>query len=79
MALTKTGIVVSDKMQKTIVIKTISKIKHPLYKKLMSSSQKFKAQNDMGAKIGDKVKIAETKPISKTVYFKVVEIIGKGN
>lgn len=77
MALTKTGTVVSDKMQNTIVVKTVAKIKHPLYKKLMSTSKKFKAHNEIGAKKGDKVKIIETKPISKTVHFKVLEILGK--
>ena len=77
MALTKTGTVVSDKMQTTVVVKTVAKIKHPLYKKLMSTSKKFKAHNEIGAKNGDKVKIIETKPISKTVHFKVVEILGK--
>ena len=77
MALTKTGTVISDKMQNTVVVKTVAKIKHPLYKKLMSTSKKFKAHNEIGAKNGDKVKIIETKPISKTVHFKVVEILGE--
>ena len=77
MAQTKTGTVISDKMQNTIVVKTVAKIKHPLYKKLMSTSKKFKAHNEIGAKIGDIVKIIETKPISRTVHFKVVEILGK--
>lgn len=77
MAQTKIGIVVSDKMKNIVVVKITSKIKHPLYKKLMSRSKKFKAQNGIGAKTGDQVKIIETKPIAKTVHFKIMEILGK--
>lgn len=75
MAQVKTGIVVSDKMAGTVVVKTTAKIKHPLYKKQVTKSKKFKAHNEMSAKNGDTVKITETKPYSKSVYFKVTEII----
>lgn len=75
MAQVKTGIVVSDKMTSTVVIKTTAKIKHPLYKKQMTKYKKFKAQNVKGVKTGDIVKIIETKPISKTVHFKILEVI----
>lgn len=78
MAQTKIGVVVSDKMQQTVIVKTTSLIKHPLYKKQMSRSSKFKAQNKIGAKLNDKVKIMETKPVAKTIHFKVLEILEKG-
>ena len=70
-----TGIVVSDKMNKTVSV-SIDRIKvHPLYKKRSIIKKKFHAHNDLGAKIGDKVKIVSVRPISKTVKFKVLEII----
>ena len=77
MAQVKVGTVVSDKMANTVVITTVYKTRHPLYKKQITRSKKFKAHDDMGAKIGDVVKISETKPISKTVNFKVIEIVKK--
>lgn len=71
----KTGVVVSDKMEKTIVVKITSRVKHPLYKKLMTKSKSIKAHDELGVKIGDKVKIVETKPFSKTVNFKTLEVV----
>lgn len=75
MAQTKQGVVVSDKMTKTVTVKIVSKVKHPLYKKQMTRSKKIKAHNDVGAKVGDMVKISETKPYSKSVNYKVMEVI----
>lgn len=75
MAKTKTGIVVSDKMQSTIVVKIMTKVKHPLYKKQITRSKKIKAHDELGAKMGEKVMIVQTKPYSKTVFFKVVEVV----
>lgn len=75
MAQTKIGIIISEKMEKTVVVKVVSKVKHPLYKKLMTKSKKIKAHNEITAKLGDKVKISQTKPYSKTVHFKIVEVI----
>lgn len=69
----KQGKVVSNKMQNTVVVVVEQKVKHPLYKKLINKSAKIKAHDETGAKIGQVVKITETKPYSKTVHFKVVE------
>lgn len=72
---TKIGSVVSNKMQKTVVVEVIARIKHPLYKKLIKRTARFKARDEIGTQIGQKVKIVETKPFSKEVHFKVVETI----
>ena len=71
----KIGTVLSDKMQKTIVVKVEMKTKHPLYKKIITRSKKIKARDDLGAKVGQTVKITETRPIAKNVNFKVTEVI----
>ncbi|MEK7580723.1 MAG: 30S ribosomal protein S17 [Patescibacteria group bacterium] len=71
----KTGIVTSNKMEKTVVVKIVSKVKHPLYKKLITKSKNIKAHDELGVQVGDKVKIIETKPISKTVHFKTTEVV----
>ena len=71
----KVGTVISDKMEKTVVVKVTAKVKHPFYKKLITRSAKFKAHDEIGAKIGQTVKIVETKPLSKDVHFKVLEIL----
>jgi len=75
MAQIKVGLVESTKMQKTIVVKVKSMVKHPLYKKLIKRSKKIKAHDEIGVNVGDKVKIVETKPISKDVNFKVLEVV----
>lgn len=75
MAQNKIGIVESRKMQKTVVVKIESTVKHHLYKKLIKRSKKIKAHSEIGVVVGDKVKITETKPISKNVNFKIVEVI----
>lgn len=75
MAQNKVGIVESTKMQKTVVVKIESMVKHPLYKKLIKRSKKIKAHDEIGVSVGDKVKIVETKPLSKDVNFKVMEVI----
>ncbi|BEP30118.1 30S ribosomal protein S17 [Helicovermis profundi] len=72
------GTVVSDKMDKTIVVKFETRVRHPLYGKRVKKSIKFKAhdeKNECG--IGDKVKIMETKPLSKDKRWRLVEIIEK--
>lgn len=72
------GIVVSDKMQKTVVVKTVRVSKHPKYSRIMKSSNKFKAHDESGlAKIGDTVRLEETRPISKDKRFRVVSVIKK--
>ena len=67
------GVVVSDKMNKTVVVKVSRFVKHPLYGKFYQVSKKYKAHDeDNKYKIGDKVDIVETRPISKDKFFKVV-------
>ena len=73
----RVGIVVSDKMDKTIVVAITERVKHPLYKKIISRTKKLKAhdeKNECG--IGDKV-LAETRPLSKEKCWRLVEIIEK--
>lgn len=69
----KEGTVISNKMKNTVVVKVDSTIKHPLYKKLIARSKKIKAHDEIGVKIGQKVKIIESKPISGDVHFKVIQ------
>lgn len=73
------GRVVSDKMEKTIVVKVETFKKHPLYKKNVLSTMKIKAHDENSqAKIGDLVKIMETRPLSSTKRFRLVEVIERG-
>ncbi len=75
---TRVGVVSSDKMDKTVVVTVKDKIKHPLYKKSVNRTIKFKAhdeKNECG--VGDKVLIMETRPLSKDKRWRVVEIIEK--
>ena len=68
------GEVVSTKMQKTVVVRVERKFRHPLYKKVIKRHKKFKAHNEkFDLKEGDLVKIKETRPISKTKHFEVIE------
>ena len=71
---TLTGKIVSDKMQKTIVVAVEMLKRHPIYGKSIRNTRRFKAQNDAGAKLNDIVTIEECKPISKEVVWKVKEI-----
>ena len=75
---TMVGKVVSDKMDKTVVVSIQDNVKHPLYKKIIKRTVKFKAhdeKNECG--IGDRVMIMETRPISKDKNWRVVQIIEK--
>lgn len=75
---TRTGVVVSDKMDKTVVVAIKTKVRHPLYGKMVNRTRKFKAHdenNECG--IGDTVKIMETRPLSKDKHWRLVEIIEK--
>ncbi len=73
---TKIGVVVSDKMDKTCVVAVVSNVKHPLYKKVVKVTKKFKAHDENNdCHIGDTVEIMETRPISKTTYFRVLRIV----
>lgn len=73
---TKTGYVVSDKMEKTRVIEVVSLTRHPFYKKTIKKTNKFMAEDSTNdTKSGDLVKIAETRPISKNKSWRIIEII----
>ena len=75
---TKIGVVVSDKMDKTCVVAVTSNVKHPLYKKVVKVTKKFKVHDEENTcKIGDVVEIMETRPISKTVHFRFLRMIEK--
>lgn len=75
---TRVGTVVSDKMDKTVVVAIQDNVKHPLYKKIIKRTVKFKAHDEENAcGVGDKVKIMETRPLSKDKRWRVVEIIEK--
>ena len=74
----RVGIVVSDKMDKTIVVAVSERVKHPLYKKIVNRTKKFKAHDENNAcGIGDKVLIQETRPLSKDKCWRLVEIVEK--
>lgn len=72
------GIVVSDKMDKTITVVVTSNVKHPLYKKTIKRTKRFKAHDELNeAGIGDTVEIMETRPLSKDKYHRLSKIIEK--
>ncbi len=75
---TRVGVVVSDKMDKTIVVAVKDSVQHPLYKKIMKRTVKFKAHdenNECG--VGDRVEIMETRPLSADKRWRLVQIIEK--
>jgi small subunit ribosomal protein S17 len=71
----KVGVVASDKMTKTVVVRVDRLVKHPIYRKYIRRKKKFMAHDELGAKIGDKVRIVETRPLSAHKRWRVVEII----
>ena len=73
----KVGIVASDKMTKTVIVRVDRLVKHPVYRKYVKRRKKFMAHDELGAKTGDKVKIIETRPLSARKRWRVVEIIQK--
>ena len=76
MSKVKIGKVVSDKMDKTIVVTVEDSVKHPLYKKIVKRTQRFKAHDESNeCKVGDLVKIMETRPLSKEKSWRLVNII----
>lgn len=76
MAQTLIGTVNSVKMNNTIVIKVVSRVRHRIYKKVVTSHRTYKAHNELpDLKLGDTVEITETRPISKTVHFNVAKKI----
>ena len=75
MAQIKIGTVISAKMQKTLLVEVKTRVKHPLYKKMITKTKNFKVHNDLEVQIGRQVKIIETRPFSKDVHFKVLEVL----
>ncbi len=74
----RVGIVVSDKMDKTVVVLVSDKSKHPLYKKTITKSKKYKAHDEANeCGVGDKVRIVETRKLSKDKNWRVAEIVEK--
>lgn len=73
---TRVGKVVSDKMDKTIVVAIENRVRHPLYKKIINKTYKLKAHDELNdCKIGDRVRVMETRPLSKDKRWRLVEII----
>ena len=75
---TRTGKVISDKMDKTIVVAVVDNVEHPLYKKIVKRTYKLKAHDENNeCVIGDTVRVMETRPLSKDKRWRLVEIIEK--
>ena len=76
----RTGEVISDKMNKTIVVRVERRFQHPRFKKVVTSFKKFYAHDEKNeAKVGDLVLIAETRPLSKTKSWRLVQVVQKNN
>jgi small subunit ribosomal protein S17 len=69
------GTVVSDKMQKTAVVEVDRVYRHPLYHKVVRTTKAYKVHDELGASVGDKVRIVESKPISRTKHWVIEEIL----
>ena len=74
---TREGIVVSNKMTKTVVVNIERRVQHPLYGKIVQRSTKFKAHDEIGCDIGDRVEIMETRPLSREKRWRVTRIVEK--
>jgi small subunit ribosomal protein S17 len=74
---TRTGVVTSDKMDKTVTVSLVRRYAHPVYGKQVTRTKKVKARNEQGAKAGDTVRLMETRPLAKTVRWRVVEVLEK--
>ena len=69
------GVVTSDKMTKTVVVALVRRYAHPVYGKQVTRTKSVKARDEHGARTGDTVRIMETRPLAKTVRWRVVEIV----
>ena len=69
------GKIISDKMNKAAVVEINFVRVHPLYKKRMNLKRKLHVQNEVGAKAGDRVRVVECRPISKTISYKIMEVL----
>ena len=77
---TRVGVVSSDKMDKTVVVSIKDKVRHPLYNKIINRTVKYKAHDEKNeAKVGDRVEIAMTRPLSKTKAYTLVKIIERSH
>jgi len=75
---TRVGVVTSDKMDKTVVVSVVNNVKHPLYGKIVKRTYKLKAHDESNeCKIGDKVKVMETRALSKDKRWRLVNIVEK--
>ena len=75
---TRTGLVVSDKMEKTVVVAIERRVPHPIYGKMITRTKRLKAHDEENsAKVGDTVRIVETRPLSKDKRWRVVEIVNR--
>jgi small subunit ribosomal protein S17 len=70
-----TGVVVGNKMQKTVIVESTRKFRHPLYQKVVTNHNKLKAHDELNCQVGDLVKIVESAPLSKTKRWVVEEIL----
>ncbi len=71
------GVVVSDKMDKTVVVETERKLRHPLYKRVIRRRSRVYAHDEQGvAKVGSRVRLVETRPLSKSKRWRVIEVLG---
>jgi small subunit ribosomal protein S17 len=75
----KIGLVTSDKMQKTVVVRVERQVRHPKYKRYIRRRTKFMAHDELGARVGDTVRILETRPLSARKRWRVVEIIQRAS
>jgi small subunit ribosomal protein S17 len=73
----RVGVVVSAKMAKTVVVAVERLVRHDLYRKTLKRTSRFMAHDDMGAKRGDRVRIVETRPLSKNKRWRVAEVLGQ--
>ena len=71
----RTGVVASDKMTGTVTVELTRRYAHPVYGKQVTRTKRVKARNESGAKAGDTVRIMETRPLAKTVCWRVIEIV----
>ena len=75
---TRVGLVVSDKMDKTVVVAIVDNVKHPLYKKIVKRTVRLKAHDEKNeCRVGDRVEVMETRPLSKEKRWGVIEILEK--
>ena len=72
---TRTGVVTSDKMEKTVIVSLVRRYAHPVYGKQITRTKTVKARNEQGAKTDDTVRIMETRPLAKTVRWRVTDIV----